>query len=234
MFSNKINHTIGQGQVITSQNIFDLEMLLLDSDGMLNVVSEKDLSQFTRKQFQFFCIKHGFYSIPTLELIEFIRGKILNIEKAIEIGSGNGVYGRSLGIIATDNFMQDPRKASKFSGVISEYSKLGQEVVPYGDNVIELDGREAVRKYKAETVVCSWVTHKYNPIKMHLGGNKFGVDFKWILDRNHTKRLILVGNKNTHKNNPIMELPHQEFDLDGQIYSRSAMPELDRVFIWDC
>lgn len=234
MFSNRLNNVLGVSQTITSQSILEIEELLISDSNLLNVVPAERLSKFTQKQIQYFCMRYGFYSIPTKETIDFIKEEIGEHQKVIEIGSGNGVYARELDIIGTDNFMQDPRKAAKFSGVADEYAKNGQEVVPYGDNVQEYDGRDAVRKFKAEVVVCSWVTHKYNRTKHHLGGNMYGVDFNWILDRAHVKKVIMVGNKTVHKNNPIMERPHREYTLDGALISRASIPDDNRIFVWDC
>ena len=233
MFSNKASNILGVSQTITSQNIMAIEDLMLNSSGQLNVVPSKELEKFTQKQLQYFCMKYGFYSLPTTEVIDFIKSEIGDYEKVIEIGSGNGVYARELDIIATDNFMQDPRKAAKFSGVANEYAKSGQEVVPYGDNVQEYDGKDAVRIFKAEVVVCSWVTHRYNRIKHHLGGNMYGVDFKWILDRNHVKKIIMVGNKTVHKNNPIMDIEHEEYTLDNNLFGRASIPDDNRIFVWN-
>lgn len=206
---------------------------LLMKDGKMIPVPAADIREIGDEQLRFFCLNNAIYSVPTTEVIEFIETLIPNKEKAIEIGAGNGVYGRSLGIKSTDNYMQHPKNRAKFRNCIAAYEKTGQPLVQYGDDVEELDGMDAVRQYKPETIVCAWVTHKWNPTKPHLDGNMFGVNFDWILDRKSVKRLILIGNHNTHQNNPIMQREHQEYRLDGNIVSRSLRPELDCVFVWD-
>lgn len=211
-----------------------IEAALLNDEGRLKVVPAATLASFSEMERLNFCYLFGVYTLPTVELIDFLKSKIDNLDKCIEIGAGNGVYSRTLGIIGTDNLMQHPKNKAKFSGVQSYYNAFGQPVVNYGENVIEIDGQEAVRKYKAETVICSWVTHKYCRTKPELGGNMYGVDFNWILQRKHTRRVILIGNKGTHANNEAMKQAHEEHELNGILFSRAARPDLDRVFIWDC
>lgn len=200
--------------------------------GKLIPVFADSLAKVPKPERMFFCLQQGIYSLPTVELIDFLEELIPDKEKAIEIGAGNGVYGRSLGIRSTDNFMQHPKNRAKFRNCIVAYEKMNQPLVQYGDDVEELDAKEAVRTSKAETVIGAWVTHKYQTSKPHNGGNMFGVDFRWILNRAHVKRLILIGNEFTHANNPIMELEHRTYDLPF-LFSRSAHEGLDRVYVWD-
>ena len=47
------------------------------------------------------------------------------------------------------------------------------------------------------------------------------------------KRLILVGNLRPHADNPIMASDHMEFDLHGDLLTRSDDRDLDKVFVWD-
>ncbi len=224
----------GEAHVIDYVDITEMEAVMLDSEGSLKLVSKNVLVKFSKNHRQVFCVKYGLYSIPTVELVSFIDSLIDNKDKAIEIGSGCGIYARSLGIIGTDNFMQHPKNKAKFSGVYDGLIEAQQTPVQYGENVIEIDGQDAIKKNKSHTVVCSWVTHKFNRLKPELKGNMYGIDFSWILKRNHTKRIILIGNENTHKNNPIMAIPHETHVLNGSLFSRSYFDDLDRVYVWDC
>lgn len=234
MFNQNSFITNGSAVKLKIVPIEHLEGVLLDTHGHLKPVEAACLNEFSHLEIVNFCHKHGVYTIPTFELLEFIKTKFINPDKTIEIGSGNGVYARNLGIRGTDNFMQHIKNERKFPGVSAYYSAFGQPAVFYGDDVEEIDGQEAVRKYKAETVFCSWVTHKYRVNRHELGGNMYGVDFEWILKRAHTKRVILVGNKKVHQNNPIMKLEHEEIELPEFIFSRAFEPGNDRVFIWNC
>ncbi len=230
----EITNTLGaktQASTITACSTSMAKAIFLN-DGKLVPPPAAEVAQVSRNELQFFCLTHGIYSLPTAELIEFVSDLIPNKDKAIEIGSGNGTYARNLGIIGTDNFMQHPKNRGKFNNVLSAYEKMGQVPVQYGDDVIELDARDAVRKYKPETVVCAWVTHKFDRSKPEIEGNMFGVDFKWIAARNHVKRIILIGNDFTHSQAPLMKVPHDTHNVEFQ-YSRSQFPELDRVYVWD-
>lgn len=63
-----------------------------------------------------------------------------------------------------------------------------------------------------------------------MNGNDKGVDFEDIYSR--VQRIILVGHKETHKYNPLMELPHKEIELPG-LLTRAADQSLNRIFIWE-
>ena len=62
-----------------------------------------------------------------------------------------------------------------------------------------------------------------------MSGNDKGVDLQKLLRK--VKRLVLVGNTEVHKDNPLMDIPHEEIILPGYI-TRSAHPETNRIFIW--
>ena len=63
-----------------------------------------------------------------------------------------------------------------------------------------------------------------------MSGNDKGVDYNKLIRK--IKRLILVGNTEVHKDNPLMSIPHEEVILPGLI-TRSAHPETNRIFIWE-
>lgn len=219
--------------VLVEEDISDVERLLLDDDGKLIPVHASELSEVSQNKLRIFCLTHGIYSVPTFELIDEIRSLVPNLEKSIQIGAGNGVYGRALGIKMTDNFMQSPKNSKKFKGVIESYLLAGQPLVKYGSDVLEIDGNEAVKRFKPETVFMSWVTHKWKPENHHLGGNMFGVDMEALLNRKHIKRIILVGNKQVHESSPLMNHPHEEIELPNFIFSRATDKTLDRLYVWN-
>lgn len=216
---------------IRATDITRVTDLFIKDEHLVPAAHDK-IMELSKEELQFFCLTHGIYSVPSIELVQFVNKMIPDKFKAIEVGSGNGVYARSLGIPGTDNYMQHPKNRAKFRNCIAAYEQSGQPLVQYGDDVHELDYKEAIRKFKPETVVMAWVTHKYNPTKAHLGGNMFGVDFKWIYDRPHVKKIILIGNEYTHENNPFMDKVVFTFDMPW-IHSRSQQPDLDRVYVWE-
>ncbi len=223
----------GDARISTHQNIEEVRDLLLDKHGRLQPVPADDLRKIPHAELVYFCNVYGFYSIPTIELLDLIRGYLPKEDQTIEIGAGNGIYGRNLGIKMTDNYMQHPKNRAKFRNCISAYEKAGLGLVPYDEkNVQEFDGMEAVRLYKPHTVFGAWVTQKYNALRAHLKGNMYGVPYKRIYDRKSVEQIILVGNKNVHNNVDIMEKPHEEIRCDDILFSRAFEKGNDRIFIW--
>lgn len=234
MMNNLLQQMAAQGvSVLNQQDVTELESILLDDNGNLKPAPAASLINVDKNELRVFCHKHGIYSVPSIELISVLDDLILDKDKAIEIGAGNGVYGRALGIKMFDNYMQSIKNAKKFRGVIESYAITGQPLVQYGDDVIEMDGNEAIRLNKPETLVMAWVTHKYKPSDPTRGGNMFGVDMEALMRRKHLKRIILIGNKHVHANSPLMNYPHREKALPEILFSRATHDYLDRVFIWE-
>lgn len=164
----------------------------------------------------------GTYVVPTEELIEFLDG-LIGEESAIEICAGNGFIGRELGIPVTDSYQQQDDPATSLL-----YSLAGQPTIKYPKDVVKLEANKAVDKFRPHTVIACYATHKWRYDTM--SGNDKGVDFQKLLRK--VKRLVLVGNTEVHKDNPLMEIPHEEIILPGYI-TRSAHPETNRIFIWE-
>lgn len=218
--------------VIERVDITYIEELLFDEEGRLKAVSNDILREIPHPHLRYFCHVHGLYSIPSLELMDALELLIGPKEKALEIGAGNGVYGRHLGIKSTDNYMQHDKNKAKYKSALDMINIAGVIPVQYGYDVEEYDAIEAVRKFKPSTVIGAWVTHKYNPREHERGGNMYGVDMHQMLDRKSVERFILIGNKDVHASNPLMDLPHKEIMMVG-IYSRASNEQANRIFIWD-
>lgn len=202
-----------------------LEEMLLDSKGQLRVLPYRELKNVPQQDLSLFCVKNGYYSIPTIELIDFIKNEIgESLEKTIEIGAGNGVYSRELGIKATDNLMQLKPE------VRAHYNAIKQAIVPYGQNVEKLDALEAVEKYKPEIVLAAWVTHKYNPLQHNRGGNEFGINEKTLIQ--NVKKYIHIGNDTVHDKKPISEMKHRKIQ-EPWILSRSLHSMHNYIYIWE-
>ena len=164
----------------------------------------------------------GTYVVPTEELIEFLDG-LIGEESAIEICAGNGFIGRELGIPVTDSYQQQDDPTTSLL-----YSLAGQPTIKYPKDVVKLEANKAVDKFRPHTVIACYATHKWRYDTM--SGNDKGVDFQKLLRK--VKRLVLVGNTEVHKDNPLMDIPHEEIILPGYI-TRSAHPETNRIFIWE-
>ena len=164
----------------------------------------------------------GTYVVPTEELIDYLD-KLIGEESAIEICAGNGFIGRELGIPVTDSYQQQDDKES-----VLFYKLAGQPTIKYPKDVIKLEANKAVDRFHPHTVLACYATHKWRYDTM--SDNDKGVDFRKLIRK--IKRLILVGNTEIHKDNPLMEIPHEEIILPGLI-TRSARPETNRIFIWE-
>lgn len=166
-------------------------------------------------------VEHGMYVLPTVELVERLKALIAG-RRAIEIGAGNGVLARALGIHATDNRMQERQKYRAY------YEALGQAPVRYGPDVENLDARDAVLRYQPEVVVAAWVTHRYDPERHEAGGNEIGVDEDWLVDR---VSYLFVGNEHVHRGKRIWSRPHA-IEHPGWLFSRAMNGSRDFIAHW--
>lgn len=146
----------------------------------------------------------GLYSVPTQELIDFLKSEI-EAFKAIEIGCGMGSIARALKIPPTDSRMQE-RPDIKLT-----YTMMGQPVIQYPDFVEKYEAIEAVRHYKPDVVIGSYITMKWNGKE----GNYWGVhepEFMPLI-----KKYIHIGSLETHKNKPLMKKKHTTLQPDWLI-----------------
>ena len=207
-----------------STNISRLEKDLLDEQSILKVVPAEYYAQVSQETLAFFCHKYGFYTLPTTELIEWLKPHVVP-DKTIEIGAGVGTIGRALGIPRTDScYMRTNAE------VIAYYTLMGQPLTKYPEDIEELDAIAAVDKYKPEVVIGSWITHKYTIERAELGGNMFGVDEEYVLQ--NVKKYIMIGNDQAHRLKPILALSHEEHYPDW-LYSRSISGRPNVIFVWE-
>lgn len=199
---------------------------LFSPEGVIVPVSYKEVVKFAPNALAWFCAKNAIYGIITTELIDYIK-PLIEGRVAIEIGSGAGTFGRALGIPVTDSFQQmDHEEAKAF---IRSY---GGALIKYGEDVEKFDAVEAVKYYKPEVVIASWVTHKYYPYAHKLGGNEHGVAFDQLF-RYGAKKIILLGNEATHRNNPIMKDKKYRVVAKQEPFflSRSTKRKKNRLYI---
>jgi len=205
-------------------DISQLERDLLDDRGVLKVVPAEYYVQIRQDVLAVFCHKYGFYSLPTTELVEWLKPHVAN-KNAIEIGAGVGAIGRALGIPLTDScYMRTNAE------VIAYYAMAGQPVTEYPEDIEELNAVAAVDKYKPEVVIGSWITHRYTVERAELGGNAYGVDEEYVLK--NVKKYIMIGNDHVHRLKPLLDLPHEEHYFDW-LYSRSMSGRPNVIFIWE-
>jgi hypothetical protein len=213
-------------KVFNKSDITYLNEMLLDENGRLNIVPYDYLKDVPQDHIMQFCVEQGFYSIPTIELMTFLKNEIGDqSDKAIEIGAGNGVISRTLGIRGTDNYMQANPKIKAY------YETLQQATVPYGNEVENIDANSAVQKYKPSIVIGAWCTHKYNPTEHWREGNEFGIDEKKILRK--VDKYIHIGNEKIHGKKPILKQKPSRIIKEDWILSRSQHSKQNVIWIWE-
>jgi hypothetical protein len=200
-----------------------LDADLLDNDSHLIVKPASFYRNIPQDHLSLWGHVHGVYCLPTVELIDWLSNH-LEVNKTIEIGAGIGTIGRTLGIPITDScFMRNNPEVAMF------YKLAGQPTTAYPNDIVEMDAITAIKHYKPEVVIASWVTHKYNEQMHWREGNVFGVDESFILA--NVNKYILIGNETVHSRKPILEVPHETFKFDW-LYSRSTTPQANIIYLW--
>lgn len=211
-----------QIQVMCAHDTKDIASELLTENSRIKLLDAQKLRAYRWEDFRLFCHFHGRYGVPTIEQNLFLK-KIIGERSAIEIGAGAGDLGFHLQIPMTDSKMQDNPKIKKM------YEGMRQPTIVYGTDVEKLDALEAVKKYKPQVVIASWVT-TYAPQQMPYGSNPYGVKEDLIFKEIET--FILIGNKDSHGDKPIMKIPHEEIN-EPWIVSRAQYQYNNRIWIWN-
>lgn len=188
----------------------------------MQVLPYSEWKKFTWPEIRMLLHETATYVVPTEELINYLD-ELIGDKKAIEICAGNGYIGSNLGIIMTDSYQQQDDKTTALM-----YDLMRQPRIKYPANVIKLEASRAVRQMKPHTVIGCYATHKWREDTQ--SGNDKGVDFKDVFSK--IQRLVLVGNIQTHKDNPLMSVSHKEIALPG-LLTRAADQSLNRIFIWE-
>ena len=199
----------------------EIRKVVMDGRKM-RVLSYSEWARFSWEEIRMLLHETATYVVPTKELIDYLAGLIVGV-KAIEICAGNGYIGSNLGIVMTDSYQQQD---DKFTCMY--YDLMKQPRIKYPASVIKLEASRAVRRMNPHTVIGCYATHKWREDTQ--SGNDKGVDFGDVFSK--VQRFILVGNLQTHNDNPLMQLPHEEVVLPG-LLTRAADQSLNRIFIWN-
>lgn len=189
-------------------------------DGLLYPIPQRELDRFSMGEKLYFMAYHGVYCIPTVELIQWMRENIVGT--AIEIAAGLGILGRALDIPMTDSKQRDDLKC------LIQYGDTGIENIRYPSDIEKLSGAEAVEKYRPDTVVGTFVMHKWRPGMED--GNEAGVDMEDMIKR--VKRLILVGNIDVHKENPLLRGKYRSFPMSW-LFTRATDQSKNRIYLFE-
>lgn len=221
-------------------NLSSLGVHVLDASREKDIISELDAACLVegelqpmpaafyasrpRTELSLWCVRRGFYCLPTLELVALLHA-FIGRRPAIEIGSGNGCLGRALGIPRTDSFQQAKNEMRLL------YESMGQAPVVYGRDVEQMDALMAVQHYQPEVVVAAWVTHRYNKDEHYRGGNYEGVDEAALLEMPSVRHYIHVGALPTHEHKPLRQRQYHRARADF-LFSRLPLPQ-DELWIWE-
>lgn len=204
---------------LTKQDISEIEAYTGASSGIIKPLPVAEVEKFGWEKILLFMYKYGLYTLPTVELIDYLAG-IVRGKRAIEIGAGMGTIGRSLRIPITDSRMQELPEVKAY------YDAVRQPVIRYPDDVEKLDALAAVEKYEPEVVIGSYITHKWKPGMQ--SGNQWGVDTGELIKR--VPAYYMIGNMETHRNDPAMKyldgIEHHDF-----LYTRGGK-ETSVIFRW--
>lgn len=208
---------------IATTGVRDLAPEALDERGRLRILPAAFWSDTSVDERALFGHRHGLYSFPTVELVEYLDA-FIDGRSAIEVGAGHGVLAEALGIPGTDNFQQlMPRYRAVYAG-------SGQPIVPYGPNVINMHASRAVRRFGPQVVIGAWVTHKYDPARHEAGGNEIGVDEPDILRR--CEHYVFIGNEMTHRKKPLWDREPLAVEYPPFVFSRAHTGGRDLVAVW--
>jgi hypothetical protein len=180
-------------------------------------------NKITQQQISMFCLRYGVYNVPTVELCEWIRGKIGG-RTSLEIGAGNGALGRYLKIPSTDSFLQSGNMVSQY------YELIKQPPVQYGKNVEKITANRAVERYKPQVVIAAWLTQSFKPGEEWRGGSIFGTDEGVIIK--NVEMYLHIGHLNTHGNKRVLDRGHT-VERYPWVLSRSLDAGNNAIFIWE-
>jgi hypothetical protein len=213
----------GGGFTLDPATIRDLSPDVLNESGRMRVLPAAWWAATTVQERGLFGHRNAIYGFPTIELVDHLRD-LIGGRPAIEIGAGHGVLAEALGIPATDSRQQEQPRYREI------YAATGQPPIRYGHDVVELDARRAVRRYRPDVVVASWVTHRYDRRRHWAGGNEAGVDEGAIIDG--CCLYVFVGNEQVHAGKPIWSRPHR-IEYPPYVYSRAMNGSRDFIAVWE-
>jgi len=209
-------------RIIPMDSVTDISHEVLRDDGKLKLLPAEMWKKYKWDDFRAFCHLKARYGIPTYELISYLTN-VIDGRSTIEIGAGAGDLGCILNIRMTDSKQQER------PDIRAEYEAMRQPVIQYPKDVEKIEALDAVKKYKPQVVIGSWIT-TYAPHQMPYGSNPYGIRENLILDLVET--FILIGNIDTHGDKPIMKFPHEEI-YEEWLVSRGKNQENNRIWIWN-
>jgi len=207
---------------LSNEEMRELDKILLDEEGLIKIVPAKVLEGIPQEKLSVWCHYNAIYGLHTTELLEWIASYI-KPGKTIEIGAGKGTLGKYLGIPQTDSYLSVKNEEVKLY-----YLLMQQQVIQPHKYVLEYDALEAVKHFKPEVVIGSWITQQAD--QQIPQSNYWGVKEEEILKL--VKTYIVIGNESSHGLKEILKYEHKKFSFDW-LYSRSLGKEKNMIYIWE-
>lgn len=174
---------------------------------------------------RYWASQYGVFSIPTVELAEWISDRYLNQGRSIhEIGCGNGALAAFLKIHHSDY------KQNQMAQEIAQSLGGKHAVIP--KRVATKEGNAAIEQYKPDIALAQWVTPGGGSIKtLEDTRNGYGPIYADILE--NCKELVFIGNDSVHNLGLEAALPiaDEEYRFDW-LLSRSQHQEENFIRIW--
>lgn len=211
--------TLQMSPIELDEAIISGNELLLDAAGRFVVRSAAEVDTLPRSWLQAWCVKMGVYSVPTAELIDWLR-TVIGGRSAIDIAAGHGAIGRSLQIPTTDARTADRPEYAR------HYVEIGQPPPWVPPDVETLEASEAVETYRPAVVICAWGTQRWEP-GLRLG-HVLGLDERAILSRVST--YVHIGARGLHPHNRLPK--PDEVIRPPWLRSRSSVPD-DVICVWN-
>lgn len=193
---------------------------LLGVGGRIRAAPAAEILKFPLPTILLWCVRRGVYQLPTQELIDWLREEV-GSSSAVEVCSGLGAIGRSLGIERTDNYMQTWAEIERY------YQMIGQQPISPPLDVKMMSANDAVRTLRPDVVVGAWATQLYRP--GDIDGNQWGVDEIEICRR--VKKYIHIGNDGPHGSKRVNALPHKLYRFPWLV-SRAVDQSKNHVRVW--
>ncbi len=198
------------------------DSILLDERGIVKLFPAEFYHSLDNTDLRVWCICRAIYQLPTIELIEWLQTNF-NLDKAIEIGTGNNYLYHHLNIKVIDDYSE------QIPAVKLTHELLNQPSNDPPPEVENIDARAAINKYQPETVITSWMTLKTKDPEGIDAGHSYAPDEEKILNTGVT--YIHIGNDYLHGDRKIMNQPHETYYMKWLV-SRGKYPEKNCIYVW--
>lgn len=203
-----------------------LDRELLSPRGLIDwPPSALELSLVPHEDLLGWCGKTGRYTIPTLELVAWLR-KLIGDRSAIEICAGHGELGRALGIPITDSYLH---AESPFAQLV--YKLMQQSTTKPPSDVQKMDALDAVAKFRPKVVIGSYVTQLWRERDPDGSGSMYGVDEEALWRGFGIETYVHIGNIVTHGKKKLRKHKHETHYLPF-LYGRGFIQKDNVVFVW--